>query len=517
MLPSLRQSLTGSTAAIALLLAWPVAAQSPTPDASQPVSDEGSAAEAPASAAASSDLATAPVSEEGAAALQMNIKETLATWFPAGETGLTWTGEPEVTADDGLYVVSLPDLTADTGVELLGMGRIGMALIPFTDGTYQVELALPDTLQRLSPDTMEIGAIEIGGQQFSGIWNPDVDALTSLTASYDTITVTRLLNGESLTTATIGSMGLVSDATVQADGLWSGISQVSASGVNVLSPDGRGLAEIAELDIAFDFSSATDPFWVSPPSDLLEPDPASGTDDTDAWFDGATATAEVSGLSLTMDDGTAVSFADATLSAGLSGLSTDSSSFTLGLQHDGLTTVPPLDNFNPDRLTLDISAVDLPNATLGRAVDVLARMLPSNPQAAAMVFAQQVAVALGQASSQILIEDLSVDTPTTDAQLTGGARFTPRSVIGLTADFDLVLRGVEDAMKVLAPPPGQSMDDTTQMALAVLGMLQALGQTTTDESGAPVRTYKIQVTAEGRATINGADLSGLLGGMAPRR
>jgi len=46
----------------------------------------------------------------------------------------------------------------------------------------------------------------------------------------------------------------------------------------------------------------------------------------------------------------------------------------------------------------------------------------------------------------------------------------------------------------------------------MIGMLQAMGQISKDESGAEIRSYKIEMTDSGQLLLNGADMAPLLSG-----
>ena len=122
---------------------------------------------------------------------------------------------------------------------------------------------------------------------------------------------------------------------------------------------------------------------------------------------------------------------------------------------------------------------------------------------------------MAEGGSKLRIDSLQIDTPATAATLKGEARFHPQAAFGVVAGFDMVMRGLDAAMKQMQPAPGGKVDEETQSTLAMLSMVQVMGAPGKDASGRDIRTYKLELGADGRINLNGADMSALLGGGKP--
>jgi len=75
-------------------------------------------------------------------------------------------------------------------------------------------------------------------------------------------------------------------------------------------------------------------------------------------------------------------------------------------------------------------------------------------------------------------------------------------------EADIVLRGLDGAVKLLSAGPKSS---ETDQALGVLSMLQMFGQIAKDDVGREIRTYAFKVQPDGKVLLNGADMTMMLG------
>jgi hypothetical protein len=110
--------------------------------------------------------------------------------------------------------------------------------------------------------------------------------------------------------------------------------------------------------------------------------------------------------------------------------------------------------------------------------------------------------------------------------LNGQVSANAQSPLRAIGSGELVVRGLDALMREFGvtadqgrtPPPGgrappSGAGGTNQM----LAMLSALGQQGTGPDGQPTRTYRFELTAEGRLMLNGTDMTALLGGATGAR
>ncbi len=460
------------------------------------------------------------VSDSGATTLAMMLTDRLTAWFapasPDADVAVVWDGSVTVTPAGSHYDVRIPALTfVDQDGESLVVDGTSLTVTPVDGTRLDVALTLPAIMPLLDSTGVSKGALSLGTQRFVGTWLPALDALLALDASYDTVTL-EITGGapdeRGRLSAADATMTVALDETAQ--GRWSGPSTLSLGQLEATDVSGRRLLDLDRLDFTWDIDAMDLSAWAQ----WLETLGQTTTHRTagTSLFNGVALSADVAGFSIIdPEDSSQLAVAAAGVEIGLQGLDGEQSTVNIAYHHDGLTLEPGLerDAFTPTVVTIDITADGLPNSGLANAANNFLNTVTTAGSAAGLMFAQQVLVNLSVADSELRFDRISFETPEMATSLNGIARFDVRSPYGVTARFDVMTRGMDAALSALQPRPGESLDDTTQTALAVLGMLQAMGLPDTDDQGRPVRTYAVEVSANGRAMLNGADLTALIGGI----
>ena len=98
--------------------------------------------------------------------------------------------------------------------------------------------------------------------------------------------------------------------------------------------------------------------------------------------------------------------------------------------------------------------------------------------------------------------------------MTGGAKFDADAMFGAAGSFNVVMRGIDSAIKALQPAKGKKPSDDVKQTLAVLNMFQLLGQQGKDADGKEVRNYAIEIKTDGKVLLNGSDMSTLMEGFS---
>lgn len=446
--------------------------------------------------------------------------DSLASWFGTAE-GVQWSGEPIATVDGNRFRIELPALTViESPKRRDELGRIVVLLRPIDPNQYQVETILPQPIRRFDGTGTQIGQVTLASQRFTGIWDQRLQSFPVADVVLGGMTVTHVVDGAEQVRARIGELSLRNDLKNTDGTRWSGTTQVSAKGIDVPAPKAASLVVLDQVGFGITLKDMDLADWPQVQSDLQKL-PGSKRSEVGAdWLKtltsrigDTTGTVTLNGLTINLPGGASVwRLATLALDLGLSGLKAEKSTFSLGYRHAGLSSQPPVGvpAFNPDEAELKVAAVDLPNNALFESFDKMIRLLPVNPQSARRIFLQEAGQNLSSAGSQIKVDSLQLKTPATATSMSGVARFNSRSPLGATADLNVQARGVDEAVQLLQPKPGEKVADETQVWLAALGILQAFGQQSKDDQGRTQRNYAIKVTQDGRISLNGADLSAIM-------
>lgn len=457
---------------------------------------------------------TAPVTAEGAAALARALNAGLGKWFPemASSPSYSWDGEVNVTPGETAYDATLPTLMIvprDSGAWVLDGLRL--RLVPMADGTYRVSARFPEQMPYIEPDGKISRSVTIGSQTFQGRWHPEADSLTELTATFGDL----VLEGQqSPLSAHIGTIDVFTQLTRDATGRWGGPSTARIDGFRLRGP---GDAEVFSLD-TLAFEGEINGLDLKRQASLAGSDGSASLEDRlnalRSLLDGASGILTLTGLTANAPaEQTAFGLEALTAEIVLEGLVGNASTVSIGYRHEGLVLDPPAtgEDFLPKTVAFHLTALDLPNAALWGALDRFrARSAANVGPAATVSFLQEILRSLTATGSEFRFDQFIIDTPSTTSSVEGHLRFNPTALLGATAEFDIGIRGLDQALATLQPRPGESLASETQDVLALLGLLQVMGLPGQDDDGRPTRTYNIELRSNGSATLNGADLGSLL-------
>lgn len=515
----------------ALLLAAGAAAAIPVPVRAQ----------APASAAAST-----AITADGAQAVAAAVEAGIRKWFAADVTdgSVLWKGTTTATPAGDHYQVSLPFLSlVNEDKSRIDVGVIRLAVKPQDDGTHQVGVALPPSMPHFDAKGAPEGAMTIGRQQIFGVWTPRFQTFLSLDAALGAIGITNNRGQARLNLADVaGKVDLKADGA--GPNTYSGASSFTLGGLKAHDEKGVPVGSIGtlaieatygrlDLDRLAKLTDSASPQAVAPaaaptpspqpmpqatPSAAGAPAPAPlppmpAVPDMQGLFGGAGFTLRLDDIAFTdTDDGTRFGWKQARLQGGVDDLDKPMARATLGFSQNGLSfePLPGPGEFLPHSVEFAMSMGKVPTAALSQAFS--ASSMPGLDIATAGAAAGfQFLGALGQAGSEIKVDRLSIVTPAAAGTLNGQATFTQSAAFGAVGAFSLVMRGLDTAIKVLQPKGGKP-DPDSQGIIQALTMIKALGQQSKDERGQELRTYRIDLTPEGKVMLNGTDLAPLLGG-----
>ncbi|MEI7608984.1 MAG: hypothetical protein WCJ64_16525 [Rhodospirillaceae bacterium] len=457
------------------------------------------------------------VTSDAASALTNTLDTGLRQWLPSGasKAGWRWSGRPLVTPAGDHYDVDLPALTiaGDDGSGIQ-VGVVKLTLTPQADGSWMVGLTVPSRILMVLADGKSDGEMTIGSQRFSGRWLPALGTFVTMDGEFGTLVAA---SAKDHTRLEVGKLAIRTDLAEQPPGRWSGPGTLTLNGVAMVDEHGAEVARIGSLAVDSTMSGVDLAGLVkigNTPDAQHHPELLRGLI---AAFSAKLAVGDTTMTAA--NDGSSFTVKELAAHGGIEGLDGELSSVTFGYKHGGLTLKPspgPAE-FIPDRGDLDLALTSLPNAGLWAAVETVLKPAPGQTdEQTGTQFAQTALTALTQAGSRLVIKSLALESPAAAATVKGSATFDGKAGFGLVAGIDVVLRGIDAAVKRMQPAPGAKVDEDTQQTLAAFAFAQALGAPGKDEAGRDLRTYKLELGPDGRILLNGADMSTVLTGVQGR-
>ena len=161
---------------------------------------------------------------------------------------LVMDGDVMVEPASGYYAVTLPHLSVvSADNSRFDIGMISVNVIPDDKpDQWKMSLALPTPLTWRDAQGAEKVKVEIGKQNFAGIWNEKLQNFTKLKAEYRDIKV-NTPDKQFLGAAT--GLTLIYDLNQGSDGHWSGPINYAANGVVLAMADGTAVS-IGKLEAA---------------------------------------------------------------------------------------------------------------------------------------------------------------------------------------------------------------------------------------------------------------------------
>lgn len=490
--------------------------------------------------------AQAAIDEQGAAKLKSmfeGVLEGSKADLDKGKAGLKMDGDIMVEPSGSYYAVTLPYLTSVTpDGSRTEIGIIAINAIPAdAPGQWKMTLAVPSPIVHYGPKGEELVSIKIGRQHFSGIWHEKLDNFVNLKAGYQDVAIrARMDKGFD---AVVPDMTVVSDLADSGNGLLSGPTNFSLTGMHVKLLDG-GEARIGKVEAVTDiFGYSIDRAAAYRESlralgESYEAGEASAsaphakalyklvTDFVSGAWDGFKMDTKVTDVDMTRPpipgspEGK-FKLAQGAFGIGMRGFRDNSVTLHVNFGYGGLSLTPPPADFDktaPTRATVNISVTGVPFAEIanaGQASLESAAQAPALARMAAIQALMTMPQILSQAGTQIVLKDtmaandhygiLANGTVTADIRAVNGATGKGRiEMEGLETLADLMNEKLQDAK--LSPEEKEKLQKTVSM----LAVMQMIGKQGKNAEGKPVRTYDFEMNAQGQTLLNGADINALL-------
>ncbi len=462
-----------------------------------------------------------------------------------------WQGQIRVTPAGDHYQAEVPELVARIGNgRRVNLGNVRLDLWLGAGGTLDFAIALPSTFTLFDSADKPDMNVTLGFQQVEGRWDSTAHSVTRLNAGARDL---RLTSRSTPHIVSIGTVSITQSLAESQPGHWGGPAGLAFEKLSLRTPDGAEMlaldsfaleGRVGGLDLPLAIarhaqSQAT--AEASLPAPAPAPAAMAGRPAAAApapvkknpWkaarrylsrlhdlFDSVSIGLHLKGLTLKVPlINTTVALGRFDYQTSLSGLEQGASSMAVTYEHGPLIVAPPptLQEFMPKAARLALKASGLPNASLWQALEHALPPDDSKGEHVFKTFLTDADEALTKAGSGLVIDTLSIDTPATSANLTGKAQYDATAAMGMVAQYDMIIRGFDTALKALQPAPGSNdLSDSAKNILSALTMLQVMGLPAKDSAGRDARTYKVDIAKTGGVMLNGADITILVQGLKER-
>lgn len=412
---------------------------------------------------------------------------------------------------------------------------------------WKMTVALPTPITMFGPDGKETGVLEIGNQNFAGVFHEAFRNFVRLNGQYKNITYTDMTENAKIT---IPELSMIYDLKEGSNKLWSGPMTAKASNIQGIFNKTGNAIKIRSVDLRSnikDYSVAEALAYQEKMQAMLEsastdkpsinPQNAQGMYNTMFDFltkvwDGFSSDIAVSGLEIISPAkaGTPASTIKVeNVGFGLEGYGFRSDKVMLRhtINMKALSITPPptgMKKAAPDNINLDLTINNLPFkelAELGKKALGQEATTPEGKSLAAMSNMATLQQLLTNAGTTLSVKDTGMGhTAEYDVLLNGTATANIKALFGATAKSRLEVFGIEKLIayaQQAADDPALSPASKTkaQQFLQTFTILQMIGQQGKNTKGQDIRSYDLELTADGKTLLNGADLMSVMGGVKP--
>lgn len=448
----------------------------------------------------------------------------------SGATLLT-EGELQITPQGSYYQVITPYLkTVYPGDVVYDLGKVSINAMPgATAEEWKMSIALPSPISLYAKDGSPIWKLDLHDQNAAIIWNTGLKYTTHVRAGYKNVEMTfpASKTKNSLTKMTINNVNILQDFTQdQTTQKWSGPINFKMTGISGTAGTEQ-LASVDELSLDYDLKNF-DAGAMTKMQDELKSLSHDGSNiatspEKAARFFDIISSSMTSGMgSIT----SALAFKNINLksSTGDTPFSTsiDNGKFVmsmdtpqgketnLGLMIDVNGVKAHSDKYQkliPQKINLDIKITDFPLTKLIKMGQQQMAIGMGKPESSSPSIPPQSFPELLAAAGTRIDQNLAYLSDALKINGNGYAKAEGATALGGTAEQNLEIEGLDILLADISEMA--KTDPSVGQVLGGLTMFQMMGQQ--DPNNPNKRTYKLIVDKDGRMTMNGSDLSGMMG------
>lgn len=512
-------------------------------------------------AAPSETFAQKAVSDAGAAELRRVVDETLKFERDvAAQTGSGLKlGEPQITNKGSYYEVRLPDVR----YSYADLGEIDIGTVVFnvthgkTDDEYLASMAVQPTVSFKAANGDKL-VLHIGKQKFAMAWQATLQYPTRVDAEYGDLKL-RSEGGEAFS-AHVENVRVIGNLQSNGDGTWTGPIETELTNVtaelSATPHSGGGNIRLARFynktdydrfDLALVLQSRKQVQQLVKDADGKPVEDAEGllkamVQDGLTIFNGAKTEVLVQNFSIdvaplppqegqTPELPRSLRLAEMSSKVDMTGLRTDKGNISARVSIKDLVANnmvdPEAEGYLPQNGNFELYLDDMPLQSLYKtfaglmvqglraarmAEDAAQRGQPHNMkrQQESQIYAAAMAIPqmLTGAGSTVNIRNTFIRSRDLSTRLFGSFRAEPGAVKVGVGEMTLVIQGLDELIRKLETANTRQ----SRRALQGLSFLQMLGQQDT-EDGKPIRRYVFAMAQDGRMTLNGSEIGGLIGGL----
>lgn len=456
-------------------------------------------------------------------------------------------GDVLVEPGDTYFAITLPHITAvNADQSKIKIGMISVNALPGDKkGEWKMTVAMPTPIVMTDAAGKESAVLEIGSQNFAGLFHEQFQNFVRMNGQYKNIVFTDKMENAKVT---IPDFSIIYDLKEGANQLWSGPMNAKATNITGIFNKTGSTTKIREIDIqssvkdyslkeALAYQERVAALMESTGSDLPS---ASGQHAqglynmffdfmTKVWdgFDSRISAHGIEMTSAAQENKAASTLRIARIGMGLSGDGFRQNKVTLRNtlnMTDMSITPPPADMKKalPSNINVDLTLNNLPLkelAEIGQKSLAQSSGTPGSSGLVAMNALASVQQLLTNAGTSLIIKGTRVGNATEyDVLLNGNATANIKALFGATGKARLEIFGMDKLIAYAQhtannPTAPMGQKNSAQKILQTLTILQMVGQQGKNAQGQDIRSYDLELTADGKTLLNGADLMTVIGGM----
>lgn len=454
-------------------------------------------------------------------------------------------GEVMVEPSDSYFAITLPHMTAVAADKAkVNLGMISVNAVPGDKPLeWKMTVAMPTPITLTGPDGKQSATISFGSQNFIGVFHETFRNFVRLNAKYGNIVFHDTVENVKIT---IPESSAVYDLKEDANKLWSGPMVISAKDVQSFFGNSGTSSKIAgiRLDMSIKDYSPEQALAYSEQMQALVESYDSGDQPSVSGehFKGLFNT--LANLIGSVWDGFGMKFtltgieSSRPASADKAASTLKIGNLSFGLKADGfksskvslnntlnltqLSITPPnkdMGKLAPTDINIDITFKNLPYkeiVELGRSSIEMSQQSPEAANMAKMSAMMTLPQLLTTAGSSVNVVNTYAGGTSYNVLVNGSAQADIKALMGATGKTRVEIFGIETLISYVNegindPTTPADKKKSMQEMLQTLTVMQMVGQQGKNAKEQDIRYYDLELTADGKTLLNGADLATVMG------
>ncbi len=465
---------------------------------------------------------------------------------------LVYEGELTIVPEETYYTITFPrilikDLNenpegTEQKDEIFDIGIITINAMPDEKPGYWKTVMTMPTEFKLGSDEQSAFSMKFAEQRNIGLFSENLGYFTKMDMNLSDITFNAMGKETGLT---MGGLQLFMNMEEGAEKRFSGPGHISVSNLVIAPPEKKETVKMEELRLDFSMQDALIPTLKEYEEKLLKhaetfktlqnldaDDPeatsANGQAIMDMFFDlynfdmnGMSFAYSAKNIDFVSDKPNKnFSLGSGKFGLGFTGLTSEKGTMEINADYKDVKSEKienDLKQALPTSGQVNLKAINIPYQALSQIIESTATAVAQDPntaQMAAMGMMMRLPAVLGQAETQIIMENNGLKNDIYDLNINGGISTDITSIIGFAAKFNAVFEGLDTLLSSMQADENDQTEEEENEGrakfLEALTKWQAIGKETTGPNGKPAYSFEIETTPAGQVMINGQDASAVL-------